>query len=225
MEIFGPNAAQVADNALYMSKMERQREIEQNSVRDGCVRWCRNTEYQQATDTKPYRNLLGLSLTSLADAIRVTQDSLLSKKAKLPAWGVPMIVEPCPWSSLSKGGYWHIPMTFLKRQTGKRPQKRLEKADLSLVRAAMNAMQNTAFRISETIDRLQREAWAAGLPFFDITSEEKRKGTQKTMMFRFAEATRLLPEGKFYFPWQMDHRGRAYPVPPHMNPQSDHIGQ
>jgi DNA-directed RNA polymerase len=370
-----------------MDKMERQREIEQNSVRDGCVRWCQQTEYQQATDTRPYRNLLGISFMSLADAIRAEQDSLLSKKAKLPAWGlwllwltpeqmalitigtlfnmigeseyetclppritpvaqeigqlcrierhsdlekglavdlaklllgrnrsrnaakrakewsalvddeedwvnnsralhlglklislalkyavfdgkpifeekadqedsktmlrigltevaetwigeqtpdaldlfrpiyVPMVVEPRPWTSLSEGGYHHIPMTFCKRQTGKRAQKRLEKADLSQVRAAVNAMQNTPFRINEAVVRLQRGAWAAGLPFFDIEHEKQRKGVEKTMKFRFAEAERLSAEGTFYFPWQVDHRGRAYPVPQRMDPQSDHIGR
>ena len=78
----------MTDNASHMSKMERQRQIEQDSIRDGCVRWCQNTEYQQATDTRPYRNLLGISFMSLAAAIRAEQDSLLSKKAKLPAWGL-----------------------------------------------------------------------------------------------------------------------------------------
>jgi DNA-directed RNA polymerase len=391
MEIFWPNRPQMADNASHMSKMERQREIEQNSVRDGCVRWCQNTEYQQATDTRPYRNLLRISLTSLADAIRVTQESLLSKKTKLPPWGlwllwlspeqmalitigtlfntiaqsefdtclppritpvgreigqlcrierlsdldndravdvaglllprnrnhkaakraaawaklvddeedwinnfraehlglklislalryavfdgkpifeereeregsgkdikkmqrialtevaetwigeqtpealdlfrpiyVAMIVEPRPWTSLSKGGFQYIPMTFFKRQTGKKVQKRLEKADLLVVSAAVNAMQNTPFRINDAIVQLQRDAWAAGLPFFDIKREDQRKGVQKTMLFRFAESARLSPEGRFYFPWQVDHRGRAYTVPQRMNPQSDHIGR
>ncbi len=74
-----------------MDKIERQREIESNSVRDGCVRWCQNTEYQQATDTKPYRNLIEISLRSLADAIRAEQDILKTSKAKLPAWGLPLL--------------------------------------------------------------------------------------------------------------------------------------
>jgi DNA-directed RNA polymerase len=116
-------------------------------------------------------------------------------------------------------------MTFCKRQTGKKAQKRLEKADLSQARAAVNAMQNTPFRINEAIDRLQREAWAAGLPFFDIKKEEQHKSVQKTMMFRFGESARLSAEGTFYYPWQVDHRGRAYPVPLFMHPQSDHIGR
>ena len=73
-----------------MDKMERQRQIESDSVRDGCLRWCQNTEYRQASDTKPYRNLIGISWRSLADAIRAEQDILKTSKAKLPAWALPL---------------------------------------------------------------------------------------------------------------------------------------
>src|ERR1051326_6039524 len=74
-----------------MDKMERQRQIESDSVRDGCVRWYRNTEYQEATDTKPYRNLLGMALRSLADAIRAEQEILKTSKKTLPAWGLALL--------------------------------------------------------------------------------------------------------------------------------------
>jgi len=373
-------------------QLERQRQIESDSVRDGCVRWCQNTEYQQATDTKPYRNLIRISWRSLADAIRAAQDSLkTSKKTKLPAYGlpllsigheqmalitlgtlfnmiarsefetclppritpvaydigqrcrierladlanhrevnvaeellsrnrnrnaakraaelaavlddeddwannfrahhlgeklislalqsavfdgkpifeskedqegsgkglktmqriglteaaetwigeqtpetldlfnpiyVPMIVEPRPWTSLSEGGYLVTPMKLFKRQTGKRAQQRLEKADLSAVYTAVNALQNTPYRINQAIYRFQRDAWIAGLPFFGLEREDQLKGLQKMMAFRFGQAVRLSAEEKFYFPCQVDHRGRVYPVPPLMNPQSDHIGR
>ena len=43
-----------------MDKMERQGQIESDSVRDGCVRWCQNTEYLEAADTKPFRKLIEL---------------------------------------------------------------------------------------------------------------------------------------------------------------------
>jgi len=387
-----------------MNHIERQRQIESDSVRDGCIRWCQNTEYREATDTKPYRNLIRISWRSLADAIRAEQDSLkTSKKAKLPAWGlqllslgheqmalitigtlfnmisrsefetclppgitsvayeigqrcrierladlanhrevdvaqillprnrtrsaakraadlaavvddeddwanhfrayhlgeklislalrcavfdgkpifeskqhhegsgkgfktmqrigltetaetwigeqtpealdlfnpiyVPMIVEPRAWTSLSEGGYLATPMKFFKRQTGRRAQQRLEKADLSAVYAAVNALQNTPYRINQAVYRFQRDAWAAGLPFFGLerreararqgeaSSEDQRKGLEKTMAFRFGQAVRLSLEERFYFPCQVDHRGRVYPVPALMNPQSDHIGR
>src|SRR5438067_1090297 len=74
-----------------MDRMERQRQIESDSVRDGCVRWCQNTEYLEAADTRPYRNLIGISLRSLADAIRAEQDILKTSKKTLPAWGLPLL--------------------------------------------------------------------------------------------------------------------------------------
>ncbi len=138
---------------------------------------------------------------------------------------VPMIVEPLPWTSLSAGGYLVTPMNLFKRQTGKKAQQRLEKADLSPVYAAVNALQNTPYRINEPIYRFQRDAWVAKLPFFGLEREDQRKGLEKMMAFRFGQAVRLSVDEKFYFPWQVDHRGRIYPVPPLMNPQSDHIGR
>ena len=74
-----------------MNLIERQRQIESDSIRDGCVRWCQNIEYQQATDTKPYRNLIGISLRSLADAIRAEQDILKTSKKTLPTWGLALL--------------------------------------------------------------------------------------------------------------------------------------
>jgi hypothetical protein len=76
---------------LHTDKIERQRQIESDSVRDGCVRWCQNTEYLEATDTKPYRNLIGVSWRSLADGIRAEQDSLKTSKKTLPAYGLPLL--------------------------------------------------------------------------------------------------------------------------------------
>jgi Autographiviridae RNA polymerase len=49
--------------------------------------------------------------------------------------------------------------------------------------------------------------------------------TGEMMAFRFAQSQRLSAEERFYFPCQVDHRGRVYSVPPLMNPQSDHIGR
>src|ERR1700680_52757 len=86
------NGCHSTPERLHMDNMERQRQIESDSVRDGCVRWCQDTEYQQATDTKPYRNLIGMACRLLAGAIRATQDSLkTSKNAKLPAWGLALL--------------------------------------------------------------------------------------------------------------------------------------
>jgi len=51
------------------------------------------------------------------------------------------------------------------------------------------------------------------------------KGLHKMMALRLSHAERLLDEPRFYFPYQLDYRGRAYPLPQLINPQSDDIGR
>ncbi len=92
---------------------------------------------------------------------------------------VPMIVEPRPWTSLSEGGYLHIPMRFFKRQTGKRAQQHLQKADLSAVYAAVNALQNTPYRINQAVYRFQQQAWAGGLPVFGVIARNNGRVWRK----------------------------------------------
>src|SRR5258705_120120 len=45
------------------------------------------------------------------------------------------------------------------------------------------------------------------------------------MAFCLSWSERLLDEPQFYFPYQLDHRNQAYPVPQLVNPQSDDIGR
>ncbi len=118
-------------------------------------------------------------------------------------------------------------MKLFKRQTGKKVQHRLAKADLSAVFAAVNALQNTPYRINKELYRFQWDAWVARLPagFRTEEREDQRKGLQKMMAFRLGQALLQLWDETFYFPCQVDHRGRVYPVPQLMNPQSDHIGR
>ena len=58
---------------VHMNNIERQRQIELDSVRDGCVRWCQNIEYQEATDTKPYRNLVAVGCRDVQGDAEIAQ--------------------------------------------------------------------------------------------------------------------------------------------------------
>jgi DNA-directed RNA polymerase len=51
------------------------------------------------------------------------------------------------------------------------------------------------------------------------------KGTRKIITLRLSLCEFLLDKPRFYFPHQLDHRGRAYPVPQLINPQSDDAGR
>jgi DNA-directed RNA polymerase len=178
-----------------------------------------------------------------AQAMKTTQrvalttaaaDMIASHPSTLASWPPPvyqpMIVPPRPWTSLSEGGYLATPLKLLKRQPSRRAQQLLGKADLSPVLSAVNAIQGTAFRINKRIFQVMRPAWDAGHPFFGLRADtfnlsNRIKGQKKVMASVLALSERLLDEARCYFPHQLDHRGRAYPVPQLVNPQSDDIGR
>jgi DNA-directed RNA polymerase len=51
------------------------------------------------------------------------------------------------------------------------------------------------------------------------------KGRQKMVALRLGLLEGLLKEPQFYYPHQLDHRGRAYAVPQFINPQLDDLGR
>jgi Autographiviridae RNA polymerase len=196
-----------------------------------------------------------VALTATADDWLGSHEATL---ASLPSpVYLPMIMPPRPRKSLSGGGYLLTPVDLMKRKANRRAQQLLENADLSIVFSAVNALQNTAYRINKDVYRTMRNAWDAGNLYFGLKThsferlppalpddadpieiqERKQervetfnlntqiKGLKKVMAFRLSTCERLLDEPRLYFPNQLDHRGRAYPVPQLINPQSDDIGR
>jgi DNA-directed RNA polymerase len=196
-----------------------------------------------------------VALTTTADEWINCHKSVL---ASLPSpVYLPMIMPPRPWKSFSTGGYLVTPLKLLKRKASRRAQQRLQNAEMSIVFSAVNALQDTAYRINKDIYRIMRQAWDAGNLVFGLRThsfeqlpprlpddadpeqiQERRqdradvfnlnnqiKGLKKIMAFRLSSCARLIDEPRIYFPYQLDHRGRAYPVPQLVNPQSDDIGR
>ncbi len=171
---------------------------------------------------------------------------------------LPMIVSPRPWTGLRGGSYLTIQDTELvKYQKNQRTLAALETADLRLVFVAVNALQETPWRINTRLYRIMRRAWEqgytlAGLPpvhrerlptrlpentSSDILKRHKAErarihranakavGDREVMRMRMHACEKLENEERLYFPYQLDNRGRAYPMPQVFNPQSDDIGR
>ena len=206
------------------------------------------------SDTQGTKTTQRIALTTAASDWIADHDTTL---ASLSPVYLPMIVPPRPWTSLSGGGYLVTPLNLLKRQPTTRAKPLLKKADMTIVLSAVNAMQNTPYRINQKIYRYQRKAWDEGHLFFGLPAhtvgqmpprladdadpklitERKReraaafmqnsriKGTRKVITLRLSLCERLLDEPRLFFPHQLDHRGRAYPVPQLVHPQSDDSGR
>ncbi|HEY2382727.1 MAG TPA: DNA-directed RNA polymerase, partial [Terriglobia bacterium] len=152
-----------------------------------------------------------------------------SALASLPApVYAPMVVPPRPFTSHSAdGGYLRVPLKLLKDEPRGRAQKLFRKADFSRVLVAVNALQNTDYRLNNGVCEIMRRVCESGQRSFGLqtfTAGELR-AHKHLMALRMPSAERFLRELHIYFPWQLDHRGRAYPVPPLIHPQSNHWGK
>ena len=177
---------------------------------------------------------------------------------------LPTIIPPRHWSSPYDGGYYGASclQTQLIRlnvlggtEAVKTYTSKLAMVDLGNIYAALNAMQDTPFKINKDILNTLKEIYASGgvlggvprtepfekLPRLpeDATKEEikehkkKAVGIYKQEEARKSKALRCLVAIKtaerfaeydsIYFPWNVDYRGRCYPIPTALSPQGDDI--
>ncbi len=107
-----------------------------------------------------------VALTAAADEWLLSQDSFPVMFS--PVYQ-PTIIPPRPWTSFSGGGYFATPLSLLKRRRAKRrTQELLDRANLSSVHSAVNALQNTPYRINQKMDGIMGKAWEGGHLFFGL---------------------------------------------------------
>lgn len=136
----------------------------------------------------------------------------------------PMLVPPVPWTATgTHGGYLHAGIQAVRGAN--RP------IGSAVIASALNALQGTAFRVNSRVLAIARN--------FTRNAEELRGGM---VLGRYIEARHDLPESvqrsktirsaltlaamseledeeAFYFPWNLDWRGRFYPATSLISPQ------
>ena len=177
---------------------------------------------------------------------------------------LPTIIPPRHWSSPYDGGYYGASclQTQLIRlnvlggtEAVKTYTSKLAMVDLGNIYAALNAMQDTPFKINKDILHTLKEIYASGgvlggvprtepfekLPRLpeDATKEqiqehkkkavgiykqeEARKSKALRCLVAIKTAERFAEYDSIYFPWNVDYRGRCYPIPTALSPQGDDI--
>src|SRR4029077_2411154 len=75
-----------------MNKIDRQKQLETDSLQNGVLRFSESGEYAKASDSKPVRNLMADALKPLAEAILQAQLALKAPGSqKLPRYGIPLL--------------------------------------------------------------------------------------------------------------------------------------
>ena len=159
---------------------------------------------------------------------------------------LPMIEPPLPWNTAESGGYKSLRVHLVKHHNHPTNLRLLKRADLRRVAEAVNALQETQWRINTFVYDVFSTAWEKkdppdalrmpepdpeeALPHDDEDEEELKENEQAVsnavlIRQKLAIAKKFKDEPALYFPPQLDRRGREYPIPHFVHPQADDQGR
>lgn len=165
----------------------------------------------------------------LSDSFR---DLLRKREAEADALAAPfyrpMIIRPKRWKSLKNGGYLNNQgrrgLHLVKHKQDPAVMAGLQEArrtgDLSATFAAVNALQETAWRINKKVLGVMRSCKEQN----DGRKSFRLPGA-KVLNRKLKTAQGMEDEDEIFFPCQLDFRGRIYSLPQEVNPQSDDAGR
>lgn len=129
---------------------------------------------------------------------------------------LPLVMFPKQWEAPVGGGYWtsEMPELDLVKVRNNNFKKELENFDLSKIYSAVNAMQNTPFKINQYILKVMQEAWDNEIPIGGVppandlpvpnkphdieTNEEARKEWKKQAVITHTENARMFSKRLLY---------------------------
>ena len=171
---------------------------------------------------------------------------------------LPMIVKPNAWAGLHGSPYLVEPeRNLIKPGKGASAPAPEPSGDLRPVYVALNALQETPWKINEGVYKIFRQAWREkrdirglgpyererlppGLPATADAALAKARRAERLRMYRankaidprqtllnlrLAHCDKLVKDERFYYPYEVDHRGRVYPGVEILHPQSDDLGK
>ena len=179
---------------------------------------------------------------------------------------LPMIVPPVPWEGMTGGGYITLQQNIIRE--GLTQDHSMRKCPGPIVLKALNAVQNTAWRINTNIlpvieelmsrqsnrlgvlastesiefplqpfpcDKQAADAWIkenkeefiawkqAMTRAYDKKAGELGKERAQHQILGIARQFSKYKE--IYFPWNLDFRGRMYPIPSMLHPQGEDLAK
>jgi DNA-directed RNA polymerase, mitochondrial len=164
----------------------------------------------------------------------------------------PMIVPPRDWSSHRDGGYLTLPTRLILSRSSVHRHRTSVSPE---ARRAVNAAQQTAWRVNERVYQVACQLYGQGSGLAGLTAlveipadlpegadAEAVKARKKEQLHAYQDSIKatsgrtseilklnLASEFKsyerFYFPYALDWRGRVYPLATSLNPQGDDLAK
>ena len=163
---------------------------------------------------------------------------------------LPMLVPPNPWTNSVSGGYIALKVMIMRTRGSHLQSYALKSAELTDLLSGLNTLNESKWivnqKVYETVLRVWNEGGGLGeLPSrFDDTLPEEPETDDPEVKKKWKRACEKIKQhnrnlhslrcdmllklkvaedfkdNAFYFPHNIDFRGRAYPIPPHLN----HLG-
>lgn len=157
----------------------------------------------------------------LSPLVQDNLERLIQEAALLRPTLRPMICKPLDWSTASNGGYLTHRVPLVKRFMSDEHKKRINNETGKAVYQAINAAQSTPWLINEKMCEVVQWCFdenkeIAGLTGTKAATTSLRISTSRALQI----ADDLKGKGEFYFPHNMDYRGRLYPMPETFHPQA-----
>lgn len=140
-------------------------------------------------------------------------------------FNVPMLVEPKPWIDLKGGGYLTLTSVLIKpNDKNCVPDDFYDITTMPAVTTAVDLLQRTAWEINPRVFQSYKKCWDNASYREKFFNPEHATFSKNELMasieMKISTCEDLL--GKtFFFPYQLDFRGRVYAVPHILNTQSD----
>ncbi|XP_023546565.1 DNA-directed RNA polymerase 3, chloroplastic-like [Cucurbita pepo subsp. pepo] len=160
---------------------------------------------------------------------------------------IPMLVPPKKWKGYDKGGHLFLPSYVMRTHGSSRQQeamKNISGKQMQKVFEALDMLGSTKWRVNRRVLSVVESIWAqggnaAGLvdrkdvpipekPLGDLTKWKQSMWKAKKINqelhsqrcdveLKLSVARKMKDEEGFYYPHNLDFRGRAYPMHPHLN--------
>ncbi|ORY52388.1 DNA/RNA polymerase [Rhizoclosmatium globosum] len=144
---------------------------------------------------------------------------------------LPMVVPPRPWLTRNSGGYLHYRSDVLRTRSNEH-MAYIEAADkqqhLSGVYESLDVLGKTAWKVNEKVYNRQEEKEAAKKRAKKPDNWDEMDGKARKAWVTALQKEEAIRRNNFsqrcdflgqtiYFPHNVDFRGRAYPIPAHLN--------